>query len=206
MMQQTKRTQILCVCALMVALATLLSLLKIWTMPYGGSVTLFSMVPLVFLSYRYNLKWGLLSAAAFSVIQMLLGLGGLAGNSLYAIIGSALLDYIAGYTVIGLSGLFRTKIKTPALSMTFGFLLSTFFRYCIHVLSGYLFFRSFAEWYFSQENFTLGALILEHISGPALGIVYSLFYNVLFLLPDTVFAVIGLLLLSASAKKFIRPL
>ncbi len=42
----------------MIAMATVLSMVKIFTMPQGGSVTLASMVPLILVSYRHGLKWG----------------------------------------------------------------------------------------------------------------------------------------------------
>ncbi len=202
---QTKRTQTLCVSAVMIALATVFSFLKLWEMPYGGSVTLFSMVPLVFISYKYGVKWGLLSAAAFSVVQMLFGIGTLLGNDLIAVIGSCILDYIVAYTMIGLSGMYRNRIKNQTASILLGFLTANLMRYAVHVVSGYIFFRSFAEWYFGQEGFTLGAVILEHISGTALEVLYAFFYNILFLAPDTIVAVIGIVVLSLTAKKYLAP-
>ncbi len=203
-MQTSKRTQILCVGAVMIALATVLSFLKIWEMPYGGSVTLFSMVPLVFISYKYGPKWGVFSAGAFSVVQMLFGIGAI-GNDIATVIGSCVLDYILAYTVIGLSGMYRNRLKNATVSMVLGFLTATLIRYAVHVISGYIFFRSYAEWYFGQEGFTFGAMILEHISGTALGIFYAFFYNILFLAPDTVVAVIGLTVLSLATKEYLTP-
>lgn len=199
-----KNIQILSVSAVMVALATILSFLKVWDMPYGGSITVFSMVPLAFISYRYGIKWGVFSAFVFSIIQMLFGISQL-GNDLWVVIGSCILDYIAAYTVIGLSGMFRNKIKTPALSITAGFLVATLIRYAIHVISGYIFFRSYAEWYFGQEGFTLGATILEHVSGNALSVLYTFLYNTLYLLPDTIVAVVGLVAIALFAKQYILP-
>ncbi len=203
-MLNSKRTQMLCVSAVMVALATVLSFLKVWEMPFGGSVTLFSMVPLVFLSYKYGVKWGVFSAGAFSLIQMLFGISSL-GNDLVTVIGSCILDYIVAYTVIGLSGMYRNRIKNVTLSMVLGFLTATLIRYAVHVISGYIFFRSYAEWYFGQDGFDFGAFILEHVSGNALSVLYALFYNILFLLPDTIVAVVGLIVLSVTAKRYLTP-
>ena len=203
--KMSRKTQMLCVSAIMIALATILSVVKVWELPFGGSVTLFSMVPLAYLSYRYGVKWGVLTAFVFSVIQMLFGIGTLsaAGNSVGVIIGSCILDYVAAYTMIGFSGMFRSRIRNNALSLSLGFLVATLMRYAVHVISGYIFFRSYAEWYFSQENFTLGATILEHISGTALSVFYAFFYNILFLLPDTVVAVVGLVAIALLAKKYV---
>ena len=46
------KTRILVECALMVALSTVLSMIQIPLMPHGGSITLFSMVPILVMSYR----------------------------------------------------------------------------------------------------------------------------------------------------------
>ena len=63
--------------AVMVALATILSLLKLVEMPYGGSVTLASALPIGLISYRHGLKAGLASAVVYGAIQQLLGLSNL---------------------------------------------------------------------------------------------------------------------------------
>ena len=53
------KTRILVECALMIAIGTVLSNIKIFTMPNGGSVTLLSMLPFVLVSFRHGVKWGL---------------------------------------------------------------------------------------------------------------------------------------------------
>ena len=58
--------------ALMVAVATVLSLLKI-DLPFGGGVTLASMLPIILISHRYGFKWGLFTAFVYSVLQLILG-------------------------------------------------------------------------------------------------------------------------------------
>ena len=56
-----KNALVMCECAIMIALAAVLSFVKILELPYGGSVTAFSIVPIVIISYRHGVKWGLLS-------------------------------------------------------------------------------------------------------------------------------------------------
>ena len=143
------------------------------------------------------------SAGAFSLVQMLFGISSL-GNDLVTVIGSCILDYLVAYTVIGLSGMYRNRIKNVTLSMVLGFLTATLIRYAVHVVSGYIFFRSYAEWYFGQDGIPFGAFILEHVSGTALSVLYAFAYN-LFLLPDTVIAVVGLIVLSVTAKRYLVP-
>ena len=62
-------------CAIMVALATVLSMIKLYEAPLGGSVTLLSMLPVSVLSIRLGLKWGLTGGFLYAMIQMFLDLG-----------------------------------------------------------------------------------------------------------------------------------
>ena len=75
-----KNALVMCECAIMIALAAVLSFVKILELPYGGSVTAFSIVPIVIISYRHGVKWGLLSGFVFSIIQLIQG----ASNLSYA--------------------------------------------------------------------------------------------------------------------------
>ena len=63
--------------AIMLAFAAVLSEIKIIHMPYGGSVTAFSMLPLILIAYRYGVKWGLVTSATYGLIQLLLGMDNL---------------------------------------------------------------------------------------------------------------------------------
>ena len=63
--------------AVMIALAFILSFLKVVDMPYGGSVTAFSMLPIIIIAFRYGTGWGLATGFAFSLLQMLMGLSDL---------------------------------------------------------------------------------------------------------------------------------
>ena len=61
----------LTVSAIMVALSTVLSFIKFSELPYGGSVTLFSFVPILFVGYAYGAKWGLGAGLVHGILQML---------------------------------------------------------------------------------------------------------------------------------------
>ena len=67
------KTRIMVECALMIALGTILANIKIYELPNGGSITLFSMVPFILVSFRHGVKWGLFTGFVNSLLQMLLG-------------------------------------------------------------------------------------------------------------------------------------
>ena len=75
-MELTKKEKIrrLVESALMLALSTLLAEFAIIKFPFGGSVTIFSQVPMVFISYRYGIKWGAFAGLCMGIIQMLFGM------------------------------------------------------------------------------------------------------------------------------------
>ena len=68
------KTKKLVVSAVMLAIATVLSFFQPFQLPFGGGITLASMMPLVIIAYIYGTKWGLLSGFVYSVLQMILGM------------------------------------------------------------------------------------------------------------------------------------
>ena len=97
--------------AIMIALATVLSVIKVYKLPLGGAVTLFSMLPIVVVSVLYGVKQGLLTAFVYSAVQMFLDIGEVTGWGLTpaALVGCILFDYIIAFTAIGVAGIFRKK-------------------------------------------------------------------------------------------------
>ena len=77
MTTQFSKTRILVEGAMMIALSTILSMIPLFSMPYGGTVTLLSMLPLVLMAFRHGTKWGVFTAFVHSVLQLLLGLSNL---------------------------------------------------------------------------------------------------------------------------------
>ena len=108
----------LTVSAIMVALSTVLSFVKFSELPYGGSVTLFSFVPILFVGYAYGAKWGLGAGLVHGILQMIFGISGAtagAGFKWWQVVLCALLDYLVAFSVLGLSGVFKKSIKNPHL-------------------------------------------------------------------------------------------
>ena len=95
----------MCFCAVMIALGTVLSFVKLFEMPLGGSVTIASMLPVMLISYFCGVRWGMVSSVIFAAIQLFISLGEVMswGLSTQAIIGTALLDYILAYSVLGIA-------------------------------------------------------------------------------------------------------
>jgi thiamine transporter len=206
-MKSTLRTKKMVECALLVAIGTVLSLFSVVNMPYGGSVTVASMLPLVLISYRHGVRWGLASGFGYSLVQMALGAGtvtaafqpGYFGDGvmlLNAVIMCAL-DYVLAYTLLGLGGIFRNKVANRGVSLMLGSLVALGSRYLAHVLSGYILFSGWAEWFFTQDGFPgWGAALVESLSPMVLSWVYSIVYNGMFMIPEMILTAVAALLLA----------
>ena len=195
--------------AMLLALAIVLELVSkavIPNLPFGGQITLASMLPVVLISYRYGLKWGFVSSFCYALIEMVIGMKnvtaafqpGTFGDGV--MIGNAILmvsfDYLLAFTSLGLGGLFRGKVKNAGLSLCLGSVVSLFVRYLCHVVSGAVLYGTWAEWFFTQEGFPgWGAGIVASVSPDALAWVYSLVYNGMYMLPEILVTAAAALLL-----------
>ena len=92
-MEKTKKTGTLVECSVLIAMAFVLSFIKIIDMPYGGAVTAASMLPIIIAGYRNGLKWGLITSFTYSILQLLTGLSNVSyATSTTAMIAIILLD------------------------------------------------------------------------------------------------------------------
>lgn len=197
--------------ALAMVLAMACALVPFLNLPFGGGFTIASMLPIVLISYMYGMKWGFFSAAIYSVIQIVMDLYLGKGSTIIALfmpnsdnfmgIGAAIailvIDYFVAYTLLGFGGAFRRIIKNKALAIALGAVLALSLRYLAHIVSGYIFYGAWAEWFFSQENFySIGGWILEHFSGNGLALIYSIFYNGLYMIPEIIITTVAALVVS----------
>ncbi len=194
-MQNIQRTLRLTETGILLAAAVILSLFQPFQLPFGGGITIASMLPIVLLSYRHGLKWGFFSAFVFSLLQIVTGFGNVKaffipedaaseGTVIWMGLCIVLLDYVAAYTILGIGGIFR-NIKSAPAALALGTLTALFLRYLVHILSGTLFFGAWAEWFFTQEGFyAIGETIMANFTGLGLSVIYSIFYNGLYMLPE----------------------
>ena len=205
MRQSSTRIFNLVLGGIMVALGTVLSFIKPFDLPYGGSITLCSMLPIMFYGYRCGPKWGLAAGFVFSVLQLLFGLDDLKGISALMVVGSILLDYLLAFTVLGLAGMFRGKIRNNAAAFTLGCLVTGLLRYVCSFLSGWLLWAQFMTVTDMQDfiaNFVSG---LAEASGTGLAIFYSLVYNGSYMIPEIVLTcVVGFLLMQFAGKQILE--
>lgn len=120
-------------CAMAVALGTVLSYIKVFHFPYGGSVTLLSMLVICLPGYFFGLGAGMMTALAYGVLQLLI--------DPYVLFPLQLvMDYLLAFGALGLSGLF-SNAKNGLLK---GYVVGVLGRYVFVVLSGCIFFADYA--------------------------------------------------------------
>ena len=165
--------------AMMIALATILSFIKLANLPYGGSITIASMLPILIIAVRYGTPWGLFTGLVHGTLQLIIDPGPLSyfsdGLSVAAII---VLDYILAFSLIGLGGL-AGKAKAPTVSLSIGALIAGVLRYLCHVVSG--------------------ATVWAGLSIPtSAALAYSFVYNATYMLPETLILIISAYFIASS--------
>lgn len=151
-------------CAAAIALGTILSNIKLFHFPTGGSITLFSMLIVALPGYWFGLGAGLMTGIAYGILQMLI-------DPYILFPAQLIVDYLLAFGALGLSGLFAHSGN----GLVKGYITGVFGRYVSAVLSGWLFFGAYA-W----EGW--GALS------------YSLVYNGIYIFSEAALTVIILLL------------
>ena len=201
-MEKKQRTQALTVSAIMIAFSVSISaicaVMPFLNLPFGGGFTIASMLPIIIVAYMYGTKWGLLTAFTYSILQMLLGFNTvsaffLPGDSQmiwWRAVLVILIDYVIAYSVLGLGGIFRNKFETKK-ALVLGSVFAISLRYLAHIISGAIFFGTWAEWFFTQDGFPAwGEKILEIFSGASLATVYSIIYNGTYMIPEIIITAI----------------
>jgi thiamine transporter len=127
-----KDTRVLTEAALAIALAFVLGLIKVFKMPYGGSISL-EMVPLILLALRQGPWVGVVSGVVYGVLNLI------SDPAVFHPI-QVVLDYPLAFGALGLAGFFRPTVRGAIIGATVAVLA----RFLCHFLSGVVFFASYA--------------------------------------------------------------
>ena len=181
---KNQKVRIICEGAICIAVALVLSYLKIpigggfggW----GGSVDLV-MLPLIVFAVHRGDGWGIGAGLVFGTLKFFLA-GGVAVNW-----QSMLLDYVAAYAFVGFAGLMKGKRG----ALPLGALLGCICRFIIHFLSGITIYA-----------ILIPTEILGLVTGSAA--IYSLLYNATYMLPNTILAVVLCALLQKPLRKYME--
>lgn len=128
-------TRMLATAALCIAMSFLLSYLKVYSMPTGGSVTILSMLPLIVFSWIYGVGPGFIAGAAYGLLQFI------QKPEVYHI-AQVFIDYPLAFAAMGLAGVFRGVQKPWALPA--GVVLACLGRFVCHLFTGMVFFGAYA--------------------------------------------------------------
>ena len=168
----------ICESAILIALSLALMPIEIPGPAFGGDIDLV-MIPLFILAYRNGPFYGIMGAGVFGFLKCLIG-GGIGWG-----LPSILLDYVLAYAAVGVAGFFAGKYWAVELSTFVGCLA----RFIIHFISG-----------ITLYMITVPTEI-ESIGTFANPVIYSIVYNALYMLPNTVIAIIVMSLLRHPIKK-----
>ncbi|NJI52788.1 energy-coupled thiamine transporter ThiT [Bacillus subtilis] len=188
-MNQSKQLVRLIEIAIMTAAAVILDIVSgmFLSMPQGGSVSIM-MIPIFLISFRWGVKAGLTTGLLTGLVQIAIG------NLFAQHPVQLLLDYIVAFAAIGISGCFASSVRNAAVSKTKGKLsvsvvsavfIGSLLRYAAHVISGAVFFGSFAP------------------KGTPVWI-YSLTYNATYMVPSFIICAIVLCLLFMTAPRLLK--
>ena len=135
-MQKTNtifQTKILAEIIVFSALSAVLYTVRPFTLPYGGSITLGSMVPTMWLSLRRGIRVGVIAGVVFGVLALFIDVLFLGAAAVIATPLQAVLEYPFAFGLIGLTGMFYKKTHSLA---TAGAAASVFLRFLVHYFVG----------------------------------------------------------------------
>ncbi|TCD46711.1 energy-coupled thiamine transporter ThiT [Streptococcus sp. X16XC17] len=177
------RLRILAEIAIFAAIALILDRLPLYTLPQGGSISLV-MLPILLLALRHGFATGLVTGAIVGSIQLFYG-------GYFLNIFQIFLDYAVAYAGVGFAGLFATSLKQEntgskaVLIMTLASLVGGLFRFLGNFLSGVIFYGDYAP------------------KGIPVWL-YSLQYNMSYILPSTIICLILLVILFKARPSFFK--
>lgn len=180
-MKKTWNVRMLAEGGMMIALATILSYIKVYEAPNGGSVTAGSMIPIILFAIRWGLTPGLGVGATYGVLQFALK------PYFYHPI-QFILDYPLAFGLLGLAGIaYYIKDKSSVkgyISVSIAIFIGILGRMLSHVLAGVIFFAEYA--------------------GDRNPWIYSIEYNAIYLVPEFIISCIIILLIWRPLQRTIK--
>ena len=174
--KQKLTTRQLVFCAVAMALAFVTSYLKIFTLPWGGSVTLCSMLFIVLVANRYGVGTGITVGLAYGILQFI--------QEPYVLsFFQVCCDYILAFAALGVAGFFAKQHH----GLLKGYIAAVIARGAFHALGGYLYWMSYMP-----ENFP-----------KSLTAVYPIVYNYSYLVAEAIITVI-VISIPAVAKALVQ--
>lgn len=154
--------------AMAIALATVIAtVVKLPSLPNGGSVTLFSMLIVCLVGYWYGPATGLIAAFAYGILQFITGT--------YVVHpAQVLLDYPLAFGALGLSGFFYKKKN----GLVIGYIVGVAGRFMMHMISGLIFYTAY----------------VDTLEGNVAAIRASTAYNLSYILPEAILTLVLLAL------------
>jgi thiamine transporter len=169
-------TRIIAEIGVAVAIAAVLNFLPLWKMPQGGSISL-EMLPIFVIAFRWGGKSGLMAGLVYGLIQLIV-------NPYIIHPVQLIMDYPLPYMMLGVAGFFTIRKRQSQEIDYFKFftvtMIAVFLRFVVHVLSGVIFFSSYAP---EGQNVWL----------------YSIIYNGSFMLPSFILCYIILIIISKKS-------
>ena len=161
---------------IMIALVTLLSFIKVFEMPQGGSITAVSMAPILIYSCRHGVKKGLVVSTVYGILQYLLQ----GGFSIHPM--SILLDYVLAFGVLGVAGMWKGRTWMELLGCCVAIVL----RYVVLVISGVVVWGSYAPEGVSPLSYSIG-------------------YNASYMIPEGILTVVMIAVLYQKVIRTMKP-
>lgn len=180
---QNSRTTRLVTAGVMIAAATVLSMITIFGLPQGGGITAFSMLPIILMSFRFGPRWGMYTGLGYALIQIILDMNTvMICPTLLSQIGCILLDYLLPFTLLGSASFFAQKFKNKTLGIAMGTGVVCAIRFLCSFLSGIVLWGAYAP------------------AGTPVWI-YSFLYNGSYMLPEALLTVFGAVLICRTAPQ-----
>jgi len=169
-----KRIQCLTETAVMASLSLVLSLVIVFKMPQGGTVTAGCLLPVILLAMRRGPQWGMLAGGVSGMLQFIL-----TGEAIHPL--SVIFDYLLAYGLAGLAGV----VKGNYPKVIAGTVIGCMMRFLAHLVSGATIFASYAP---EGQNVWM----------------YSLVYNGTYMIPELVVTLLEILLLYKFANRLFK--